>query len=75
MRGRKMDKIGVVGIAFFSLLAVWLMWKSIVRPLWEQHLKKEMTVIFLIVLLLMLLHLLGSGLLELLKPFEEVFQR
>lgn len=70
-----MDQIGIVGIMFFALLALWLLWKSVVSPLWGQHLKKEITVVLLIILLFALLYLLDSGLLELMKPFGEVFRR
>lgn len=66
--------MGKIGIAFFAVLAFWLLLKSIILPLWGQYLKKEITMVLLIILLFALLHLLGTGLLELLKPFGEVFR-
>lgn len=78
--------MGKIGIIFFALLALWLVLKSIIIPLCGQHTKQKIADFIsgtitgillgiLIVLIVALLYLLGSGFLELLKPFEEVFKQ
>lgn len=77
--GEKM--LGKFGIIFFAFLALWLLWRSVILPLLSTRAKQRITtcvnnrlsVIALLgifaVLLLLLLHLLGSGIIELMKAF------
>lgn len=78
--------MGKIGIAFFALLALWLILKSVIVPLCSQRVKQKIAEFIgwmitsillgtLVALLIAVLHILGSGFLELMQPFGEIFKR
>lgn len=69
---------GKLGIVFFALLALWLLWRSAILPLLSTNAKQKISwFIYIIItsvllgifviLVIIVLHLFGLGIIELLK--------